>query len=355
MHKLAIFSAESYDILYLNKSIAAAAQNDTLSIINNYEVVYHSFSLDEDTVSLAHGCTAICVFVNDRVTAEILDTLYQTGLRAVLLRCAGYNNVDLDAADRLGIFVANVPAYSPESVAEFAVALIQTLNRRTHRAFNRTREGDFRLEGLVGRTLHDKTVGVIGLGKIGLAFARIMKGFGCKLLAFDPWVDDSFTTSGFGTLVPDLDQLLAQSDIVSLHCPLTSDTRHIINSTSLQKLKPGALLINTSRGGLVDTQALIGALKSGRLGGAALDVYEAEAAFFYKDHSAKIISDDVLMRLMTFHNVLVCGHQAFLTEEALREIADVTVRNLADFTVKRDCKNALCHGQEASKVGPVRI
>ncbi|KKY24963.1 putative d-lactate [Phaeomoniella chlamydospora] len=346
--KLAIFSAQPYDKLYLNDDLAA-----TLNL--QCEAVYHSSTLSSETVLLAQGCDAICVFVNDLLDAAVLEALHSYGIHVILLRCAGFNNIDLKTAEYLGFFVANVPAYSPEAVAEFTVAMIQTLNRKTHRAFNRVREGNFRLDGLLGNTLHGKTVGIIGVGRIGLAMARIMNGFGCRLLAHDPYANDEFNE--YGTLT-ELDDLLKQSDIVSLHCPLTDGTRHIINDESLTKLKRGAILVNTSRGGLIDTKAVTVALKSRQLGGLALDVYEDEGSIFYKDHSTNIIHDDVLMRLLTFPNVLVCGHQAFFTEEALHEIAEVTFRNLEDYLMKRSCKNALVrenHLLKGPDVGPVRL
>ncbi|KAI1101474.1 D-isomer specific 2-hydroxyacid dehydrogenase [Jackrogersella minutella] len=343
--QLAVFSAKSYDKKYLTSARATELHSST-----GIDIVYHEFALSLETVSLAKGASAICVFVNDDLGAAVLDSLHASGVRAILLRCAGYNNVDLQAAQRLGLFVANVPSYSPEAVAEFAVAQIQTLNRNTHRAYNRVREGNFTLQGLLGRTLHGKTVGVIGTGRIGVAFARIMNGFGCQLIAFDPFENDDFKKYGTYT---DLDTLLSSSDFVSLHCPLTDKTQHIINDSTLSKMKQGAMLVNTSRGGLIETRAVIAALKSKHLGGLALDVYEGEGALFYNDHSGHIIDDDELMRLTTFHNVLVCGHQAFFTEEALREIADGTIRNLDDFLTRRKCEHALV--QDLDVGGPTLV
>ncbi|KAF3055778.1 D-lactate dehydrogenase [Daldinia childiae] len=350
--QLAVFSAKSYDKKYLTSTRATELDNAT-----NIEVVYHEFALSLETVPLAKGASAVCVFVNDDLGADVLESLHASGVRAILLRCAGYNNVDLEAAQRLGLFVANVPSYSPEAVAEFAVAQIQTLNRNTHRAYNRVREGNFSLQGLLGRTLNGKTVGVIGTGRIGVAFSRIMNGFGCRLIAYDVFENDDFKKYGTYT---DLDTLLSESDFVSLHCPLTEKTRYIINDESLSKMKKGAMLVNTSRGGLINTKAVIAALKRKHLGGLALDVYEGEGALFYNDHSGHIIDDDELMRLTTFHNVLVCGHQAFFTEEALREIAEGTIRNLSDFLHDRRCKNALVQDQAGSELVkrgsvPIRI
>ncbi|KAJ9306298.1 hypothetical protein DTO217A2_4232 [Paecilomyces variotii] len=346
--KLAVFSAKSYDREYF--------QSIQRSLYPSYEVKYHSFSLSNETVSLASDCQAVCVFVNDVLDSTVLSALRKYGVGAVLLRCAGFDNVDLPKAEELGIFVARVPAYSPESVAEFAVALIQALNRKTHRAYTRVREGNFSLDGFIGFTLHGKTVGIVGIGKIGMALAKILRGFGCRLLAYDPYPNAEFERF-YGNLVS-FDELLAQSHIVSLHCPLSTATKYIINESSLARIKPGALLINTSRGGLVDTKAAINALKSKRLGGLALDVYEAESYLFYNDHSSEIIQDDDLMRLLTLPNALIYGHQAFLTEEALTQIAEVTFRNLDDYANQRKCENSLVQGRDILVSGdtqPVRI
>ncbi|KAI1773927.1 putative D-lactate dehydrogenase [Hypoxylon cercidicola] len=350
--QLVVFSAKPYDKKYLTS--ARATELDSSAGI---DIVYHEFALSLETVPLASGAAAVCVFVNDDVNARVLASLRASGVRAVLLRCAGHNNVDLGAAARLGLFVAHVPSYSPEAVAEFAVSLLLTLNRKIHRAYNRTREANFSLDGLLGRTLHGKTVGLVGTGRIGVAFARIMHGFGCRLLAYDVLESDEFRKYGE---YADLDALLPQSDFVSLHCPLTPETRHIINEGTLAKMKKEAMLVNTSRGGLIQTRAVIAALKSKHLGGLALDVYEGEGALFYNDHSGHIVDDDELMRLTTFHNVLLCGHQAFFTEEALREIADGTINNLSDFLQQRQCKHALVQDQVGSSLDrrdsvPIRI
>jgi D-lactate dehydrogenase len=345
--KLSVFSARKFDQEFLGPLFKSKFPDD--------EIIYHNFSLSEETASLAQDSQAVCVFVNDKLDSAVLHVLHGYGVRAILLRCAGFNNVDLETAHRLGMFVANVPAYSPEAVAEFAVALIQTLNRNTHRAYNRVREGNFSLEGFLGRTLHGKTVGIVGVGKIGLAFAKIMNGFGCHILAYDPYASKDFEK--YGKLVS-LDELLEKSHIVSLHCPLTPQTKHIINSETLAKFRKGALLVNTSRGELIDTTAAINALKKKQLDGLAIDVYEAESGLFYNDHSLELIEDDELMRLMTFPNVLVCGHQAFFTHEALTEIAEATISNLADFTNNRPCKNDLLQKMEKAPgpaLEPVRI
>ncbi|KAJ5161007.1 hypothetical protein N7492_006399 [Penicillium capsulatum] len=346
--QLAVFSAKAYDRIYLDRARAQRFSHQD-------HCHYHSFALSEETVPLAVGCDAVCVFVNDTLDAPVLRALHAGGVRAILLRCAGFNHVDLATAEALGLFVANVPAYSPEAVAEFAVALIQTLNRKTHRAYNRVREGNFNIEGLLGSTLHGQTVGFVGVGRIGLAAARIFQGFGCRLLAHDPYVSEEFRS--YGALV-DLDTLLRESHIVSLHCPLTDGTRHLINETTLDRMRPDAILVNTSRGALIDSAAVIQALKTRRLGGLALDVYEAEGELFYNDHSGEIIEDDVLMRLMTFPNVLVCSHQGFFTREALTEISDVTLGNLSDFVSGRSCPNSLVgegHVRVCEDTAPVRL
>ena len=318
--RTAVFSARPYDIRFLDEALAGDAVAGGL--------VYVQATLGPDTAVLARGCDAVCVFVNDRLDADTLEALHALGVRAVLLRCAGFNNVDMAAATRLGFFVARVPAYSPEAVAEHTLALIMTLNRHTHRAYNRVREGNFMLDGLLGSTLHGRTAGVVGTGRIGLATARILHGLGCRVLGSDPVPAPAF--EGLGRRVP-LEVLLAESDIVSLHCPLTVATRHLIDARALASMKPGAMLVNTSRGALVDTGAVIDALKSRRLGQLAIDVYEQESELFFQDHSGEIIDDEVFRRLMSFPNVLVTGHQGFFTIEALREIAEVTRHNLRCF------------------------
>ncbi|KAH7034774.1 putative D-lactate dehydrogenase [Microdochium trichocladiopsis] len=352
MPQLAVFSAKPYDRLYLTSGRASELLESSTS--GALEIVHHEFALSVDTVSALHKDTlAVCVFVNDTVDAAVLGALSEHGVKAVLLRCAGFNNVDLKTAEQLGLHVANVPAYSPEAVAEFAVALIQTLNRNTHRAYNRVREANFNLAGLLGKTLRGKTVGVIGTGRIGVAFAKIMgAGFGCRIVAFDPFENDELKK--YGEYVKELDELLPQCDIISLHCPLMDNTKHIMNKSTLQKMKTGAILVNTSRGGLIDTKAVIASLKSRKLGGLALDVYEGEGGLFYHDHSGTIIEDDELMRLTTFHNVLVCGHQAFFTEEALREIADCTIKNMAEFVSGGDCSHALVGKPQRKHSIPLR-
>jgi len=330
---ISIFSSQPYDRTCLT------AANESEEFANyNFQLEFHAIALSEATVPLAQASEAVCVFVNDIVDSPVLHALYQNGTRAILLRCAGFNNIDLETAEKLGVFVAHVPAYSPEAVAEFAVTLIQTLNRQTHRAFNRVREGNFSLAGLMGFTMSGKTAGLIGTGRIGICTAKILKGFGCNLLAYDPYPGKAFEE--YGKYVQ-LDVLLAQSDIVTLHCPLMDATKHIINDETLGKMKDGAMLVNTSRGGLIDTPAVVKALKSKKLGALAIDVYELENAIFYQDHSAEGIEDDVLSRLMTFPNVFVSGHQGFFTKEAMSEICKTTLNNIVCFKEKKECKNAL--------------
>lgn len=354
--KLAVFSSKPYDKKYLDAALKAKNSSSSSSHdgSKSLSITHFDFPLNDDTLSLVPSSTpALCIFVNDHLSAESIARLAaNNGLKLILLRCAGFNNVDLAAAGEHGVEVVNVPSYSPEAVAEFAVALVQTLNRRTHRAYNRVREGNFALDGLLGRTLHGQTVGLIGTGRIGLAMGRIMRGFGCRVIAYDIYQSDGMKEIGE---YKDLEEVLEQSDIISLHCPLTEGTKHIINAESLSKMKKGALLVNTSRGGLVDTQAVIKALKTGHLGGVGLDVYEGEGSLFYDDHSGEVIQDDVLMRLMTFPNVIVCGHQAFFTEEALKEIADTTVASLDEFAREGKCDGSLVR-KEMGKKGelPVR-
>ncbi len=328
--RVAMFSAQPYDRRFFEEALAERAAP--------LDIHYHDTTLDIETAVLAQDCAAVCVFVNDVLDAAVLERLHGLGVRAILLRCAGFNNVDLAALARLGMFAARVPAYSPEAVAEHALAMIQTLNRHTHRAWARVREGNFALDGLLGFTLHGKTAGVVGTGKIGLATARILKGFGCRVLGHDPFPSPDF--AALGSMVP-LDELLAQSDVVTLHCPLTEATRHLINQSTLGRMKPGAMLVNTSRGALIDTQAVIEALKARHLGALAIDVYEQESALFFRDHSSEIIADDVFGRLTTFRNVLITGHQGFFTVEALREIAAITFDNLACWQAGSACANVL--------------
>ncbi len=330
MIKVAVFSAEPYDRRFLDEALGAHALHAQVALR------YFSQALSVQSAVLAQGCAAVCVFVNDILDDAVLAVLAQHGVGAVLMRCAGFNNLDVAAANRLGLFVARVPAYSPQAVAEHTLALLLTLNRHTHHAYARVREGNFALDGLLGTNLHGKTVGLVGLGKIGMAAARIFHGFGCRVLGCDPDLPPAFLTLGSAATLP---ELLAESDIVSLHCPLTADTKHLIDAAALARMKPGAMLVNTSRGALIDTRAVIGALKARQLGALAIDVYEQEAELFFHDHSGEIIDDDVFQRLMTFPNVLVTGHQGFFTIEALREIAAITLGNLVNFLEGQACSN----------------
>ncbi|MBK8256084.1 MAG: 2-hydroxyacid dehydrogenase [Polyangiaceae bacterium] len=291
---------------------------------------YFDSRLDLSTVSLARGYPVVCAFVNDQLSAPVIEQLAAFGTQLIALRCAGYNQVDLTAAAAHKLTVVRVPAYSPHAVAEHAVALILALNRNVHRAYNRVREGNFSLNGLVGFDLYGRTAGLIGLGKIGKCLARILRGFGMRVVAYDLEPDPEFARAE-QVQFTDLDSLLAQSDIVSLHAPLTPVTHHLLNAKRLGRMKKGALLINTGRGGLIDTSALIEALKSGQIGAAGLDVYEEESAYFFRDRSDKAVDDDVLARLLTFPNVIVTSHQAFLTSDALDNIAQTTIENIQAF------------------------
>lgn len=313
--KITFFSTQQYDKTFFNKF------NDSYG----FEIEYHKSELDLQTVQLAHGSEAVCVFVNDKVDAAVMEKLAESGVRIIALRCAGFNNVDLEAARRHGIRVCRVPAYSPEAVAEHAVAMILTLNRKTHKAYNRVREQNFSLNGLLGFDLHGKTIGVIGTGNIGLAFCRIMLGFGCRVLAFDLVANKDLEAAG--VIFLPLVEVLQQSDIISLHCPLNDQTRHVINCDTLEMVKPGVMLINTSRGGLIDTAAVIASLKTGKIGALGIDVYEQEEKLFFRDLSGDIITDDTIQRLLSFPNVLVTAHQAFFTAEALSQIAITTLKN----------------------------
>ncbi|WP_055482836.1 2-hydroxyacid dehydrogenase [Sphaerimonospora mesophila] len=317
--RVAVFSAKPYD----EQSLRAA--NDEAG----HEMVFLESRLSAKTAALAAGCEAVCAFVNDDLGAETLTALAGHGVRLIALRSAGFNHVDLAAAARLGLTVARVPGYSPHAVAEHCAGLILTLNRKIHRAFNRVRENNFNLTGLLGFDLHDKTVGVIGTGKIGVCFVRIMAGFGCRVLATDPYPSEEARRAG-AEYVP-LDTLLAESHIVTLHCPLGPDTHHLIDRERIARMRDGVMLINTSRGALVDTAAVIQGLKSGKIGYLGLDVYEEEADLFFEDLSDQLPRDEVFSRLLTFPNVLITGHQAFFTAEALHNIAATTISNITAF------------------------
>lgn len=316
--RVAVFSTKPYD-----RSFFESANRESA-----HELTFLEPRLTSETVSLAEGFPAVCVFVNDVLDAGVLEQLSEGGTRVVALRCAGFNNVDLPAAERLDIKVVRVPAYSPHAVAEHTVGLMLTLNRKIHSAYNRVREGNFSLDGLLGFDLHGRTVGVVGTGQIGMLVARIMAGFGCRLLGFDVRPNPECQAMGMGYVA--LDEILSRSDVVTLHCPLTPETHHLINPQTIAGMKPGVMLINTSRGAVIDSPAVIDGLKSGRIGSLGIDVYEEEAEYFFEDLSQKVIADDVLARLLTFPNVLVTGHQAFFTGEALTEIAETTLGNIRD-------------------------
>ena len=305
-----------------------------------FELRFLEPRLTPETAALAAGFDVVCSFVNDRVDDQAVRTLRSNGVRLLALRSAGFSHVDLDAAARLGLTVARVPAYSPHAVAEHAVALILTLNRHTHRAYNRVREANFSLDGLVGFDLYRKIVGVIGTGKIGRAMLHIMHGFGCELLAYDIELDRALTESLPVRYVA-LEDLLARSDIISLHVPLTPATRHLIDADALARTKRGVMLINTGRGALIDTRALVDALKQGHIGAAGLDVYEEEEGIFFQDLSEQVLQDDVLARLLTFPNTLVTAHQGFLTREALDNIAETTLGNIKAFARGETLVNAV--------------
>ena len=326
--RIALFSAKTYD-----KESFEAHRQDSVSI------TYFETRLTQDTVNLAQGFDAVCVFVNDNLNKAVLDALKAYEVRYVLLRCAGFNNVELVHAESLGLKVARVPAYSPEAVAEHTIALMMTLNRKLHKAYNRTKEDNFSLQGLLGFNIHGKTVGLIGTGKIGLATAKIFKGFGAKVIATDPQVNP--LCEALGVQYMSLEALLAESDIVSLHCPLNASTQHIVNCQTIKLMKPGVMIINTGRGALIDSQCLIDNLKSGHIGYLALDVYEQESELFFEDRSDTIVQDDVFQRLLTFPNVLITGHQGFFTHEALTEIATTTLDNALSLEKTGTCPNII--------------
>lgn len=316
-----IFSTKAYDCLFLDEANAAAG--------TPHHLRYLEARLTPESAPLANGAQAVCVFVNDVLDRPVLEVLAAGGTRMAALRSAGFNHVDLAAAGELGVAVGRVPAYSPDAVAEHTVGLILTLNRKIHKAYARVREGNFSLDGLLGFDLKRRTAGIVGAGKIGIAVARILSGFGCRVLVHDPVPPAELTEIGAEAVA--LDRLLAESDILSLHCPLTPDTHHLIDRDALAGMKHGVMLINTGRGALVDTCALINGLKSGAIGYLGLDVYEEEGDLFFEDLSGQILQDDVFARLLTFPNVLVTGHQAFFTAEAMAAIATTTIDNLSSF------------------------
>jgi D-lactate dehydrogenase len=324
---ITLFSAKNYDREFFEKVNADFG----------HSIRYLEPRLTADTSSLADGSDAVCAFVNDQLDEATIRDLAGRGTELILLRSAGFNHVDLRAAAEQGIVVARVPAYSPHAVAEHTLALILGLNRQTHRAFNRVRERNFSLEGLLGFDLHKKTIGIIGTGTIGTTFARLLSGFGCRLLAYDPAPNDE--CKDLGVEYVDLDELFATSHVISLHCPLTPETHHLIDAQAIDQMRDGVMLINTSRGAIIDTRAVIGGLKDEKIGYLGLDVYEEEEALFFEDQSERIIQDDVFARLLTFPNVLITGHQGFFTREALTNIAETTLRNATAF----DCGEGTLH------------
>ena len=325
MEKIAFFDTKPYDKLWFDK------------LNTDYNIKYLDYKLTPDSAAAARGCKAVVAFVNDTINNETIDELCALGVKLVALRCAGYNNVDLKyAKDKID--VVRVPVYSPYAVAEHTMALLLTLNRKIHKAFIRTRDFNFSLNGLTGFDLHGKTAGIIGTGQIGRIFIDICKGFGMNVIAYDPYPMENSNINYVS-----LDKLFAESDIISLHCPLTKDTRYIINERSLAQMKEGVVILNTSRGQLIDSDALLQALKDQKVRGAGLDVYEEETAFFFEDYSSTIVQDDVLARLVSFPNVIMTSHQAFLTEEALQKIAEVTLFNLNQFYNGEALTNAVTY------------
>jgi D-lactate dehydrogenase len=313
--KIDFFSAKPYDKLFFdrfNKSFG-------------FDIEYHETHLGPHSVNIIKDAVVVCVFVNDKLTADVMEALAEKGVKMIALRCAGFNNVDLEAAKKFNISVCRVPSYSPEAVAEHTVAMLLTINRKTHKAYNRVREQNFSLDGLLGYNLFGKTVGVIGTGKIGKAFIKIMQGFGCKILAYDILPEVSLT----GLAYVSLEELLKLSDIISLHCPLTKDNHYLINNQTIDLMKPGVTIVNTSRGALINTVDIIKALKAKKIAALCIDVYEQEEKLFFKDLSSSIIDDDKIQRLMSFPNVLVTAHQAFFTEEAMTEIAQITLDSIS--------------------------
>lgn len=332
--KIAFFGAKSYD----------RESFDKVNEAFDFDIRYYKGHLTAESAVLAKGSTAVCIFVNDTADAAVVDSLKELQVPLIALRCAGFNNVDLDAAVRDGISVVRVPAYSPYAVAEHAVALMLALNRKIHRAYWRTRDGNFSLHGLMGFDMHGKTAGIVGTGKIAKILIRILQGFGMEVLGYDPYPDEKFAAQTGMKYVP-LDELYGHSDIISLHCPLTEQTRYMIDGDSIARMKPGVILINTGRGLLIHTDALIEGLKEKKVGAAGLDVYEEEGEYFYEDKSDKIIDDDTLARLLSFNNVIVTSHQGFFTGEALANIAETTLSNIRDFVEGKPLVNEVKGGK----------
>lgn len=327
MKKISFYDAKPYDQIYF----------DEVKREYGFDIVYHEVKLCKETAVLSKGCDAVCAFVNDTLDKDTLEVLYELGIKIIAMRCAGYNNVDFEYAYEK-IHIVRVPAYSPYAVAEHAMGLLMVLNRKLHRAYNRTRDFNFSLVGLTGFDLHGKTMGVIGTGKIGQTFINICKGFEMNIIAYDP-----YPAKDTDIQYVSLDEIFEQSDVISLHCPLTKDSYHMINSNSIERMKDGVFILNTSRGALIDSEALLEGIKSGKVGAAGLDVYEEESDFFYEDYSNTIINDDILTLLLAMPNVLVTSHQAYLTKEALGNIAETTMENLGEFFSGKMLTNEVCY------------
>jgi len=342
-YNIAFFDAKPYDQQFFNAAVKAAGGGSSPGSGGSpeFEIKYFNTRLNADSVSLAQGFDGVCAFVNDTLSAEVINHLKEMGVEIVALRSAGYNNIDLDAAYGK-VHMVRVPAYSPYSVAEHAVAMMLSLNRKTHRAYYRTRDNNFSINGFLGFDMHDKTVGIIGTGRIGLTLVGILRGFGMKVIAYDARPKHGVEEQ-YGFTYVSLDELYSRSDIISLHCPLTPDTHHIVNAKSIKKMKREAMIINTSRGALVDTGALLDALREQRIGSAGLDVYEEEDDYFFEDLSNETIEDDKLARLLTYPNVLVTSHQAFFTKEALTNIAATTLGNLHSYFKGDALENEVCY------------
>ncbi|KGQ70984.1 lactate dehydrogenase [Chelonobacter oris] len=325
--KVVVYSTKKYDKNYF----------ELVNVKYGFDLEFYDFLLNERTVKMAEGADAVCIFVNDVANREVLRSLAEMGVKFIALRCAGFNNVDLQAAKEFGLKVVRVPAYSPEAVAEHTVGLMLALNRRINKAYNRTRDANFSLEGLIGFNMHGRTAGVIGSGKIGVAVMRILKGFGMNILTYDPYVNQAAIE--LGAEYVDLDTLYAQSHVITLHCPATAENHHLLNKAAFAKMREGVLIVNTSRGSLINTTDALQALKSRKIRGLGIDVYENERDLFFEDKSNDVIQDDTFSLLAASHNVLMTGHQAFLTEEAITSIAEVTLHNIADLVRNIDSPN----------------
>lgn len=325
--KVAVFSTKPYERRFL----------DETNKKYGHELTYFQPRLTEETAPLAKGFSAVCIFVNDRVDDKTIKVLAENGVCLIALRCAGFNNVDIAAAESNNISVVRVPAYSPHAVAEHTIALLLAVNRKIYKSYARVREGNFELDGLLGFDLYGKTAGVIGTGKIGAEVSKILNGFGCSILAYDQYKNNELEK--LGVKYTTLEELFGESDIISLHCPLTPETHHLIDQAAIEKMKTGVVILNTSRGALIDTKAVIKGLKLGKIGYLGLDVYEEEADLFFRDLSSKVIQDDIFARLLTFPNVVITGHQAFFTKNALEAIAETTLSNISEFEKSNSCRN----------------